>query len=320
MNKKERVISTIEKKDVDVSPCCFSLHFHKDEAFGDEAVSSHLKFFEETGMDILKIMNENLVPVVDIKSSLDWKKIPSYSLDDSFMKSQIDITDKILKSCKEKDIFSIGTIHGICASAIHPIEAIYGYEGTRQMLCDHLRENKDIVLEAFQRITDIIISLAKKYIELGLDGIYLASLGAETKWFTDTEFQEYIAEFDKQIIKATKDAGGYVFFHICKSGLDMNRYKGFDDIVDVINWGVYENNFSLEDGRKLFPNAAIMGGLSNRDNPLITGTETDIRNEIINIRKNFGEKGLFIGADCTLPTDLSYGKIKTAVEASHSKI
>ena len=83
---------------------------------------------------------------------------------------------------------------------------------------------------------------------------------------------------------------------------------------------MYENNFSLEDGRKLFPNAAIMGGLSNRDNPLITGTETDIRNEIINIRKNFGEKGLFIGADCTLPTDLSYGKIKTAVEASHSKI
>ena len=66
----------------------------------------------------------------------------------------------------------MGTTHGICASAIHPIEARYGYEAVRNLFCSHIRENKKPVIEAFKRSTDGMCQLSQKYIEMGLDGVY----------------------------------------------------------------------------------------------------------------------------------------------------
>ena len=37
-------------------PSGFSLHFPADQAVGDRAVEAHLKFFQETDTDIIKIM------------------------------------------------------------------------------------------------------------------------------------------------------------------------------------------------------------------------------------------------------------------------
>ena len=31
----------------------------------------------------------------------------------------------------------------------------------------------------------------------------------------------------------------------------MNRYESYVDYADVFNWGVYETDFSLEQGREL---------------------------------------------------------------------
>ena len=62
MTKRERVIAAIEGKKVDAIPSSFSLHFPKNQAVGDEAVAAHLKFFKETDTDIVKVMNEHLVP------------------------------------------------------------------------------------------------------------------------------------------------------------------------------------------------------------------------------------------------------------------
>ena len=52
----------------------------------------------------------------------------------------------------------------------------------------------------------------------------------------------------------------------------MNRYATYGDLADVVNWGVYETGFSLEEGRQLFPNAAVMGGLANRSGVMVDGT------------------------------------------------
>lgn len=76
MTKRERVITAIQGGEADHTATGFSLHFPKERAFGEEAVKSHLEFFEKTDTDILKIMNENLVPDVgDIRVPEDWNKI-----------------------------------------------------------------------------------------------------------------------------------------------------------------------------------------------------------------------------------------------------
>ena len=64
---------------------------------------------------------------------------------------------------------------------------------------------------------------------------------------------------DLQIYEGHQDAGGYCFLHICKDQLNMDRYKDYGPYADVVNWGVYEAPFSLEDGRKMFAGKTIMG-------------------------------------------------------------
>lgn len=319
MTKKERVIAAIEGREPDKIPSGFSLHFPKEVAFGDAAVDTHIRFFEESDTDILKIMNENLVPYMgEILHGSDYQMVREMTLDDPFMQDQITLVKKILERC-DRSAFLLGTLHGVTASSIHPLEKMdpsYTYDGVREKLCQLLREDKDTVLAGMQRITDVMCDLAREYIRLGVDGIYYAALGGETRFFTDEEFEQYIKPFDLQIMKIIHEAGGYCFLHICKDKLNMERYRSYGAYADVINWGIYEAPFSLEEGKELFPGKTIMGGLPNRHGVLVDGPKEAVREEVHKVISQFGRTGFILGADCTLATEQDMGLLRAAVEAA----
>lgn len=316
MKKRERVVAAIQGNEVDHVPTGFSLHFPAGEEHGERGISSHLKYFTETDTDIIKIMNENLIPDAGvIKTPDDWNQIPVFSMNDTFMLKQIELVKRIMEKA-DGEAFSLGTLHGICASAIHPNESRYGYEKTRELICTHLRENPAPVAEAFKRITDVLCQLAVKYHDLGLDGIYYAALGGERHYFTDEEFAEFIQPFDKQILKASKEAGGINFLHMCKDHLNMNRYTSYNELADVVNWGVYETDFSLEQGRELFPGTTVMGGLKNRSGVMVEGTIEELKAEAKNVIREYGKTAFILGADCTLPTEIPYERIKAITVAA----
>lgn len=316
MNKKERVLAAIRGDLPDHVPTGFSLHFPRAEKTVEEDAAFHLKFFRETDTDIIKIMNEHLVPDFgEIKTPEDWEKIPKLRLTDGFMQEQIELVKRILDKA-EPEAFSLGTLHGICASAIHPIEARYGYEAVRKMQAEHLRMNKKPVLEAWKRITDVMVQLAQKYIELGADGVYYAALGGESRYFTEEEFREWIEPFDKQILQAVKEAGGYTFLHICKDGLNMKRYESYVPLADVINWGIYEVPFSMEEARKLFPEKTLMGGLANRSGVMTDGSIEELKEAVKTLICEQGKERFILGADCTLPTEIPYERIRAVAEAA----
>ncbi len=135
MTKKERVTAAIRGEEVDKIPSGFSLHFPKESAFGDAAVKAHLKFFEESDTDILKIMNENLVPYMgEINHGSDYSMVKEMTMEDGFMQDQVELVKKILAGCG-RDAFILGTLHGITASAIHPLEKMdpnYTYDQVRE--------------------------------------------------------------------------------------------------------------------------------------------------------------------------------------------
>lgn len=316
MTKRERVTAAISGKEVDHVPVGFSLHFLPDQAKGVAGAESHLEFFRQTDTDIIKIMNENLVPDVgEIRTPEDWNKIPSYTMKDAFMVSQTEMVRRILDQA-DPDAFSLGTLHGICASAIHPIEARYGYEKVRELFCAHIRENRKPVEEAFKRIADGMCQLAMAYRDLGLDGIYYAALGGERNYFTDEEFAEIIEPFDQQILRVSKDAGAINFLHMCKENLNMQRYESYGELADVVNWGVYETDFSLEQGQKLFPGTTIMGGLANRSGVMVEGTIEELKEAAKNVIRDYGKTAFILGADCTLPTEIPYERIRAIAEAA----
>ncbi len=315
MNKKERVIAAIEKKPVDRVPTSFSLHFPAEVQKGQAAVDAHIEFFNETDCDILKIMNENLVPPIgEMHGPEDWSQVPAHTKSSPFIQEELNLIKGTLEAA-DKDVFSLVTIHGITASTIHPIEQRYGYVPVREMLVEHLRANPTPVLAAMDRIADVMCELVRESAALGADGIYYAALGAERHFFTDEEFARWIEPYDLRILQAARDAGLYNFLHICKENLNMQRYANYADLVDVVNWGVYETGFSLQEGKELFPNATIMGGLANRSGVFVEGSAAEIGEAVRKVIADFGTTGFMLGADCTLPTEISYDRIKAAVQA-----
>lgn len=316
MNKKERVLAAINGTIPDHVPSCFSLHFPKDRAFGAKSVQSHLDFFEQTNTDVLKIMNENLVPYIgEIKKPDDWNIIKNISLSDDFMVKQLKTVDEILKNC-EDNAYVVATLHGTVASGIHPIEDLYGYEPVRELFIEHLREKPQPLYEAFKRISEGMCLLAQKLVSMGVDGIYYAALGGENYYFTDEEFEKFIAPLDKIILKATKEAGGHTFLHMCKDKLNLNRYETYGDFADVVNWGVYDDNISLDEGRDIFKNSTIMGGLQNRAGVLVDGSDQELTDEVKRVIAHEGKKNFILGADCTLATETKYSRIRLIAETA----
>ena len=316
MNGRERVIAAIRKEPLTEIPSSFSLHFPEGCENGEESVKAHLEFFEKTGTDIYKIMNENLMPACDgVRCGDDWKLIPKFSRNDAWLTKQIDLTKRILDRC-EPGHFTMGTLHGVVASSLHLIEKRYGYDGGRLAQPEHLRQNKVAVADVYKRIADILCVLAEEYIKAGLDSVYYAALGGEYRYYTDEEFETFIAPLDKQVMTAIRESGGYCVLHICKDRLNMRRYQSYNDYADIVNWGIYEAPFSLEEGKKLFPGTAIMGGLANRSGVLVEGTKEEIEDRVRQIIEENGKTGFILGADCTIPTEIEYWRVRAAAEAA----
>lgn len=320
MTKRERVIAAIEGRETDGIPSSFSLHFPEGQVVGDPAVEAHLAFFQATDTDILKIMNENLVPCCGmIRTPQEYyEKIPVITRKTKFIDDQIEMTKKILDRA-DKDAFTLGTLHGICASGVHPFEKMgdgFTLSEMRQIQVDFLRWDEEKMLAALHRIADGMCELAAAYVkEAGLDAVYYAALGAETKWFTEEEFERWIKPMDLQIMRAIKDTGAYCFLHMCKSGLNMKRYDAdYAALSDVVNWGVYEAPLSMEEGRRLFEGITVMGGLKNRTGSLVEGTKEDVRRDVREVVQSFGRRGLILGADCTLATEQDLSLLRAAVE------
>ena len=171
MTNKERVIAAIKGEKVDRVPASFSLHFPKEIAKGESGVKAHLDFYRETGVDIMKIMNENLVPVFEkYEGHSSWSHFPSYSRHDKFIVDQIDFCKRIMDESPDGTFF-LGTVHGICASMIHPFEPQVGYEAIRAEQVRAFRENKSGYLDAAKKVTEAMNILIEEQIKAGVDAV-----------------------------------------------------------------------------------------------------------------------------------------------------
>lgn len=316
MTKKERVQAVLRGEVPDKVPSGFSLHFPVERNSGEAGVEAHLEFFRETDTDIAKIMNENLIPYQgDIRTPEDWKIIGPITKETPIIQRQMDFTKAILDKAPQ-DTYFLGTLHGVTASSIHPIENVYGYDGARTLLVQHLREKEAPVLDAMKQIAEGMCQLAWGYAQAGVDGIYYASLGGETRWFTDEEFARWIEPLDKLILSEIQKSGCGTFLHICKDRLNMERYRSYNEFCDIVNWGVYEAPYSLEDGKKLFPGKPIMGGLPARTGVMTQGTLEELTQEAKRLATQYGSEPFILGADCTLPTEIPYQRVRAIVDAA----
>ena len=315
MNKFERVMAAYYGQKPDRVPCGVWYHFSKGNEYGPQSVQTHLRFFEESGTDLCKVMNENSCPDdPSIQCAADWSHLQRFTMKEDFIQRQVALTRDIMRQMKGKAVV-LATVHGVVASAYHILGGTELYDMDGTVLGSHLRENPEGMRHAFRIITDYLKQLCYLFLEAGADGIYFASLGGERRMFTDEEFAQFVAPCEIEILESVQDAPCFNILHMCKNDLNLARYLDYP--ANVLNWGVYEQNISLAEGRKLFGGDKVyMGGMDDRDGVFVEGTLEDIRIEAKRVIDSFGWRRFILGADCTLPTDLPSQRMRAAVEGT----
>lgn len=313
MNKKERVMAVLRGEQPDRCPTGFWLHFPPPEQQPEQVVPAHLRYFAETGTDICKIMNEALLRgESEIRTPGDYAHA---ALSKPARQSIAKHLDAVKRICDEIGDTALvqATLHGVVVSTHHLSLRKGFYVDNKLFFRTCMTENRQALVGAFDAVADILCALSERFIDAGVGGIYYACLGGEKELFTPEEYTEYIKPFEMRVLKAAGKTSCVNTLHICKSGLDISRYK--DLPAQIVNWAIHENNPSLEEGAEIFADKVILGGLDNRAGVLVDGTSGEIEQEVHVILQKMDGRRFILGSDCTLPTGISGSRIQTAVHA-----
>jgi len=308
MNKRDLVFNVLDKATTQTYiPAAFFIHFDESCHRGPAAVEKHLEFFRYTGMDFVKIQYENNFPNrPEIKGAEDWAKMPLYKKE--FYEDPLKTVEDLVKAAK-KEAPVIMTLYSpfMCA----------GHSCGRQF-AEHIKENPEKAKKGIEIITESLMIFVKECIELGIDGFYHSTQGGESFRFEDNSlFEECVKPYDLMLMEEINRTSDFNILHICDyvgGYTDLTPFKGYPG--DVVNC-----NLELEAGKLTGKEVSdmfdmpFMGGL-DRLGTIATGTKEEVRKTVEGVLKDAPER-FILGADCTIPSDVDWDNIKTAISTAH---
>ncbi len=309
MNKREIVLSLLDSNtSTPYIPAGFFLHFNKRFHRGQPAIDKHIEFFNYTGMDIVKIQYElAMPPQPDIQQPKDWSNIPFIRED--FYQDQWQIA-KGLVEMAGKEALVIMTLYS-------PFMLAGQFTG-RELLEKNLRSDPESVKKGLEIITDSLLIFVRGCIKNGVDGFYHSTQGGEISRFGGSPiFDNYIKPFDLTVMEEINNTSKFNILHICDyhdGYKDLSPF--FDYPGDIVNCSLRLSTLQLtgKEVSRMF-NRPFMGGL-NRKGTIVHGTPSEIEREIDKVVKDAPEDFL-LAADCTLPSDINWDKIKNTISYTH---
>lgn len=310
MNKRDKVLSLLEANQQDYIPAGFFIHFDTRYHRGQAAIAKHLEYYHYTDMDFVKIQFETVFPVSpNIKRPQDWVNLPFYKED--FYEDQLTIVEGLVKAAKPEALVIV-TLYSsfMCAGqVVKPSD----------VLTAHIKEEPEYVKQGLSIMTDSLLLFIKACIKLGVDGFYMSTQGGEGFRFENKSlFEDYIKPLDLILMEEIQRFCPFNVLHVC------DYHGGYDDLSPFLEYPGQVVNCSLELGSSKPRGTDIsqmfgrpfMGGL-DRKGVLVTGSKDDITKAVTEVLDEAPDK-FILAADCTLPSDIDWDNIKTAIATAHA--
>ena len=309
-SKREAVLRMLDPTiKQDYIPAGFFIHFDQEYKWGQAAINKHLEFFNKTDMDIVKIQYENIFPVLtEIKNPSDWRKMPLYKKD--FYAKQLDVVKGLVREMRN-DAIVIVTLYSpfMCA----------GHTTSDEMITEHLKQDPESVRAGMEIITKSLTIFARECIKLGAGGFLLCTQGAESHRFGSQDiFNKYIKPYDLALFNEIQDYCNFNILHICDYWGDYNDLAAFEDYPGhVVNCSQKLGSDIIETEKfyEMF-DRPFMGGINKRGT-IVDGSKAQIEAKVKKILDNAPDK-FMLGASCTLPGDIKWENIRTAIDMAHS--
>ena len=322
MTKKERLDAVLAGKTPDRIPFSFYYHFQGDPEKEKDYVKSHLDFYRESDVDFLKIMcDELLYPFYEpIDCASDWGKLTPLPRDDRFFTESVrrcrEITDSVGDECYT--FYTFFAPFSLIRNALSITEKARAGRTTDAVIMAHLKEDEGAVLHALQVIAGDLVHLAGRIIsEGGCRGIYQSVQGAEKGRMSAEEYARWVEPSDRIVIEGINKLSSCNILHMCSWAGFPNHLEYWQQYPAAVkNWGISIEGLSLSGGLDCFPGCVLMGGLDNRKGKTLhSGTEAEVKENVRSILDEMGDVPFILGADCTMPSDISAERFRWVREA-----
>ncbi len=322
MTKRERCLAAFNGQEVDKVPFSLWNHFYKDEyiidALKDDSIIPGLKkaqseFIKEIDADFVKVMCDGLFRYpsegfVDFKNVSDFSKVVKIDKDNPYIRAHATSASGIRET--NTDLVYIYNVFS-------PSMLFRILNGQDAFMAAY-KENPQAMSDAFKRVGEATIYQVEAIMkEGGMDGIYYCLQNQNMDVISDEEYDKYFAEADMHIMQAANEINDCSILHICGYEGKRNRVPYYAKFPSkIVHWASNVEGVSLAEGREIFKGRCILGGFANtKDSVLYNGTEAEIKAETKKIVEEAGKTGLIVGADCSLPFDISHKNLKYVGEA-----
>lgn len=319
MNKKERMLAALENRPTDRIPVTFWRHFTGDDTRGAQCVQAHKEFYRSTDLDCIKVMHDGLIAPcsLDVSDAYDLRAYRPLGTRNPYIREYVD-------RCKGVVDAIGGEVYVYCN--IFPAITLLRRIGDEKLM-SLIETDRAAVLHAMDVMSEEIALLGRLVIEeAGCLGIFAAFQGAEQTRFSKKEdFDEIVRPYDLRVLQSANAVSRYNILHFCGWDEIPNHLEYYQSYPGCcVNWAIYVDDLSLEDGRRFFGNRPVLGGFDNRrGRVLYAGTKDEVEAETRRVVKSYkaatgSTDGLILGGDCSYLPDFQLERFSWVRETAAS--
>ena len=307
MTKKELVKAAIQGEQLKTIPYAIWSHMPDVDRDVPAIIQRTYDFYKAYDVDIIKTMNNGMYSVEDfgceidfsevakggvakvvstpIKSGEDWLKVKEVSIEQGALKRELTYLSELLAKLDGEEVPVVFTVFS-------PVTTANKLCGGK--LLDYVEQGyKAEIHEALKEITKTTVKLVEKAIELGADGIFLASQMCSYQICKEECYQEFGAPYDIDVIKASK--GWCNILHSHGTNIMFDLLKEYP--VQIFNWHAWETLPSVEEV-SCFVGKALMGGIDRMD--ITNGNKNEVRHQIYETIKQTKGRHLILAPGCVI--------------------
>ncbi|UQS86025.1 uroporphyrinogen decarboxylase (plasmid) [Nicoliella spurrieriana] len=335
---KQAVLDAFQNKQEGAVPFSVWHHFNPDEhveasrdpKIFQNDVAKEPQFVNAVDPDFIKLMDDGYFTydfnnVRDPKDLAELSKITEIASNDKWLTEQARLFHEQLDRLTEAERDRVILSNVFSAVSVFKWSLVKELPSTELALgdkrfADLYTQNPQVVINALKVINQDI----KKQIEVGLNagvnGVFFSTQEIQDDRVGNEFFENVQKPLDQELINLINRDFKIGILHICGFDGATNHLPGFVDYqLPVVNWATKVDGYTLGEGKQLFKDKVVFGGLGNTiSDVLFSGNRDQITTAIDALLDESGTKGVIIGSDCTVPRDTPVEHIKWAAEAAHT--
>ena len=288
----ERIDRVLLGQDVDRPPYTFYHHFGLQHLPGQHHAEATLEFHRKFQTDLVKVMSDFPFP----KPQGKWHEL------------------ELVDNPYPEQIRALEIIRDGLQGESHFIETVFNPWNVAEKLCSQeevLRlkeESPQLLLDALELIAKSEASHARKAVQTGAAGVFLAVANAQEGVLSEQEYAQFSEPFDKMVLEAVSSSPLNTL-HLHGDRVYLNRFfSGWP--ASVIQYSIHGTGVPFSDVRPGY-DGILMGGIDERSFRSLSRDEMESQ---LTIAQEAAGRKFVLAPGCSVPDDTSDKELMRLVD------